>query len=143
MREPFFCDYYTVFESLKKLQKQSKVQVNKLYDVLHLITNGLPLPYLNQDWVDSFKSDYANYVQDMLWNIVQSGNLTDFRLLTKIADIIFLFDPTDENAIHLKCNVLVKNGKVGLAKSTYDAFCSEYEQLLGTPYNKSFNDICH
>ena len=56
---------------------------------------------------------------------------------------IFLFDPTDENAIHLKCNVLVKNGKVGLAKSTYDAFCSEYEQLLGTPYNKSFNDICH
>lgn len=141
--EPFFCDYYTVFESLKKLQKQSKVQVNKLYDVLHLIANGLPLPYLNQDWVDSFKSDYANYVQDMLWNIVQSGNLTDFRLLTKIADIIFLFDPTDENAIHLKCNVLVKNGKVGLAKSTYDAFCSEYEQLLGTPYNKSFNDICH
>ena len=39
--------------------------------------------------------------------------------------------------------IVVKNGKVGLAKSTYDAFCSEYEQLLGTPYNKSFNDICH
>lgn len=141
--ESFFCDYYTVFDSLKKLQKQSKVEVNKLYDVLHLIAGGLPLPYLNQDWVDSFKSDYANYVQDMLWNIVQSGNLTDFRLLTKIADIIFLFDPTDENAIQLKCNVLIKNGKVGLAKSTYDTFCSEYEQLLGTPYNKSFNDVCH
>ena len=79
------------FRESEKLQKQSKVQVNKLYDVLHLITNGLPLPYLNQDWVDSFKSDYANYVQDMLWNIVQSGNLTDFRLLTKIADIIFSY----------------------------------------------------
>lgn len=141
--ESFFCDYYTVFDSLKNLRSQTKIQINKLYDVLHLIANGQPLPYLNQDWVDSFKSDYANYIQDTLWNIVQSGNLTDFRLLTKIADIIFLFDPTDENAIQLKCNVLVKNGKVGLAKSTYDTFCSEYEQLLGTPYNKSFNDICH
>ena len=129
------------FRESEKVTKT--IKGSSKYDVLHLIANGLPLPYLNQDWVDSFKSDYANYVQDMLWNIVQSGNLTDFRLLTKIADIIFLFDPTDENAIHLKCNVLVKNGKVGLAKSTYDAFCSEYEQLLGTPYNKSFNDICH
>ncbi|WP_455498197.1 hypothetical protein [Coprobacter sp.] len=53
--EPFFCDYYTVFDTLKTLRKQTQVQVNKLYDVLHLIANGQPLPYLNQDWVDSFK----------------------------------------------------------------------------------------
>ena len=140
---PFFSDYYAVFASLKELHQQTAVQVNKLYDLLHLVNKGLPLPFVNQEWADPFKADYANHVQDMLWSIVQNGNLTDSKLLTRIADAIFLFDPTDENAIRLECSVLVKNGKAGLAKSAYDHFCTEYKRLLGTPYDKSFNDICN
>lgn len=138
----FFCDYYTVFESLRQLRNQTQIAVNEWYDLLDLLAVGQPLPYVHQEWIDSFKSDYANYVQDALWNIACSGSISDFNLLTRIADIIFMFDPTDENAIQMKCSVLVKNGKIGIAKNTYDAFCTEYERLLGTPYSKSFNDIC-
>lgn len=138
----FFCDYYTVFESLRQLRNQTQIAVNELYDLLDLLAVGQPLPYVHQEWIDSFKSDYANYVQDALWNIARSGSISDFNLLTRIADIIFMFDPTDENAIQMKCSVLVKNGKIGIAKNTYDAFCTEYERLLGIPYSKSFNDIC-
>lgn len=142
-RAPFFCDYYAVFSSLEELHRQTEIQINKLHDLIHLVGTGMPLPFVSQEWADSFKSDYANHVQDALWSIVQNGNLSDFKLLIKIADAIFLFDPTDENAIRLKCSVLAKNGKTGLAKNAYDLFCSEYKQLLGTTYNKSFNDVCN
>ena len=132
-----------MFSSLEELHRQTEIQINKLHDLIHLIGTGMPLPFVSQEWADSFKSDYANHVQDALWSIVQNGNLSDFKLLIKIADAIFLFDPTDENAIRLKCSVLAKNGKTGLAKNAYDLFCSEYKQLLGTTYNKSFNDVCN
>ena len=74
-------------------------------------------------------------------SIVNNGNISDYKLLTRIADIMLIFDSTDETAISIKCRALVGAGKIGIAKSAFDSFCSEYLTLLGESYDKSFQDM--
>ncbi len=139
--EGTFCDYVTVMDTLREFRNSAEINPAQLHTVLNLIAKGQPLPAITQTWIDSFKSDYAACVQDTLSGIVNNGNITDYKLLTRIADIMFIFDSTDETAISIKCRALVKAGKIGMAKSAFDSFCSEYQTLLGENYEKSFQDI--
>lgn len=138
-----FCDYTTVVEQLRALHSSTSVRPDTLRMLLDQIALGTPLPAITQEWVDTYKADYATLVQDTLMTVVRSGIVTDYRLLTQIADVLFLFDSTDEGAIRIKCSALVKGGKIGMAKSVFDTFCHEYQNLLGVPYDKSFQDITH
>jgi len=138
---PAFCDYMKVQELINKL-KEPPAKISDIKDFLFLAAHGPLLPYIQEEWLDTFKSEYTDQITNVLIELSQNDELkSNYKIITRIADIMFQHDGTDEYALKLKCTVLVQNGKVGLAKSTFDKFCSEYEYMLGTPYSKSFKEI--
>jgi hypothetical protein len=62
-------------------------------------------------------------------------------LLYHIAECILIHDHLNDEAFAMKCSIIYKLGKKGLAKNHYDMFCQEYKMSLGIDYAVSFNDI--
>jgi len=58
-----------------------------------------------------------------------------------LADILLIYDELNEEALKLKCCALVKMGRNGLAKATYNSFVKQYSVLLGIKYNYYFDQI--
>jgi hypothetical protein len=58
-----------------------------------------------------------------------------------MANALLVHDPLNEDGLQLKCKVLVKMGKNGLAKKTYTTFTKEYAILFGIEYKYSFDQI--
>lgn len=139
--EGSFCDYSAVASAMNDFRTTAEIDTKELYATLNLVASGKLLPAINLPWLDTFKADYATCVQDTLMGIVEAGNITDHKMLVRIADILFLFDSTDESALGIKCRALVKAGNAGMAKKVFDTFCAEYAELLGVPYEKTFRDI--
>ena len=100
------------------------------------------MPYVQTDWLDSFKSDYTNSVLDMAINLSKQEYINgNNELLIQIANSMSADDKTDEYALILKCNTLYKQGRTSLAKTTFDTFCNEYKAMLNTNYTKTFNEV--
>lgn len=137
-----YCDYIHVYNFLNKINNKETVNWDELSEFpLHLLLEPL-LPFVEEDWLDPFKANYSNLIiESMIYLSKQESVLRQDGLLGRIADIIFAHDRVDEYALSLKCQVLHRNGKTGVAKSVYDSFCAEYKNLLGIDYPKSFKDI--
>jgi len=136
------CDYIEamrLFDKIKNGKSSDRTDVAKL---LELLLRGVLLPNTEADWVDYFKSDFSNLTIDVLTELLQQNQfkLSD-DLKLKIADTLFLHDYVNEEALYLKCSILFKSGKKGLAKSVYDNFCKEYRNLLGIDYKYSITDV--
>jgi two-component SAPR family response regulator len=138
-----YCDYLEV-NMLVERQKEQKISISES-EIAHFILvvqRGDLLPEFQLEWLDEFKADFSNMVLDTLF---EYSNLPEIQKklqqLIDISDCILRFDPINENAIIMKCSTLIKMGKKGLAKTVYDHFIKEYENLLGTGFSTSFNDI--
>lgn len=62
------------------------------------------------DWLDEFKDSYSSLSIDLLRNLldVQRNN---YDTVLRIADILFLHDPLNEEALAAKCSILFIQGK--------------------------------
>ena len=85
------------------------------------------------DWLDEFKDSYSSLSIDLLRNLLELQR-NDYDTVLRIADILFLHDPLNEEALAAKCSILFIQGKKGIAKSVYDRFCKEYKDSLGEEY---------
>lgn len=135
-----FCDYR---ELMAYLHRPSLLEDKKEFSrFLELSCRGALLPNIQLEWIDGFKSDLSSGLIDILLKFAgKEMYKSNQELILKIADAIFANDSLNEEALRLKCVALFTNGKVGIAKNTYDSFCREYQALLDTPYQKSFNHI--
>lgn len=117
--------------------------IPELYKELLIIgSKGTLLPEMEYDWLDKFKSDYANNIIDTMLMISNHPEIRDnVETVLQIADIIFINDALNEDALRLKCRLLNDNGKHSLAKKIYESFAKEYSLSLGTPFQRSFNDL--
>jgi len=109
---------------------------------VHVAYQGVLLPNVQIDWIDEFKADFLNTILDMLSSFTDHEDVKkNDHLLHYIADCILIHDTINEEAIALKCSILYRLGKKGLAKNAYDTFAREYKNLLGTEYPVSFNNL--
>ena len=78
---------------------------------------GPLLPNTIVDWLDDFKDAYSSHSIDLLKNLLDieiSRNHQD--MIIRLADIMFLHDPLNEEALAAKCTVLAAQGKKGIIK---------------------------
>lgn len=137
----FYCDYIRIQELITKI-KSSSISTSELDEFLALCGRGQLLPYMHDEWLDTFKADSSAQILDILIELSQKTDLqNNYKIRILIADLIFQHDSTDEYALQLKCSALIHSGKSGLAKSIYDKFCLEYISLLGSPYAKTFQEV--
>ena len=108
--------------------------------LLELLLKGQMLPNLELDWIDEFKSDFSNRTIDFLSRQLSRKDLSD-KVLLSTTDTIFQYDFLNEEAIKVKCAILYRQGKAGLAKSVYDTFLKDYKTSLGIDYSTSFREL--
>lgn len=135
-----FCDYHTLITCTKQFEQEKSEEL--LNRILEILLYGPLLPNTILDWLDDFKDDYSSYSIDLLKNLLDieiSQNHQD--MIIRLADIMFLHDPLNEEALAAKCSVLVTQGKKGIARNLYDRFCKEYHDSMGETYKVPFADL--
>ena len=135
-----FCDYHTLITCTKQFEQEKSEEL--LNRILEILLYGPLLPNTILDWLDDFKDDYSSYSIDLLKNLLDieiSRNHQD--MIIRLADIMFLHDPLNEEALAAKCTVLSAQGKKGIARNLYDRFCKEYHDSMGETYKVPFADL--
>jgi len=143
LKEDIICDYIEAVKMLDFIKNRiARIEIAKIYKLLEILSRGILLPDIEIDWLDNFKRNFSNQVIDVLTEISQKGDykLND-NLKMKIADILFMHDYLNEEALYLRCSSFVNSGKKGIARSVYDSFVKEYHDLLGNKYKYSLSDI--
>lgn len=119
--------------------KHSKQQI---VDLIGITNSGALLINLNFEWLDEYKSEVSNSITDTLIQFADENiKQVEPNFLIHLADVVFLFDTLNEEAMVLKCKMLVKLGKHNLAKNTFVRFCNEYKLLYNEEYSQTFNEI--
>jgi two-component SAPR family response regulator len=136
------CDYYEALILMKRLKEGTNGEIKDLRRLLSIVSVGELLPNLQTEWVDPFKADFSNELIDLLFSLVKQNKpkLTPQEQVD-LADAILIHDSLNEDALKLKCKLLVKMGKNGLAKKAYASFTKRYFLLFGTHFNDSFEQI--
>ena len=128
------CDY---LEAMRLFENTEGENLNRL---LELLFNGMMLPNVELDFVDSFKSEFSNKTLDLLCRLLRHNELPS-ELRMKIADTLFQHDFINEDALRVKCSILHQQGRTGLAQTVYATFCKEYKSLMGYDYPHPFAEI--
>lgn len=137
-----YCDYIEVCNFMDRVKNNHLITAQNATDFPLELLAGQLLPYVQADWLDSFKSNYSNSILDTSITLSKQEYIkANNELLIRIANVMFAHDKTDEYALIIKCQALYKNGRTSLAKATFDTFCNEYKTILNTDYTKTFNDV--
>lgn len=129
------CDYLLAIQLFNNIDNDESVK-----RLIELLLNGAMLPNVETDWVDTYKTEFSNRTIDLLNQLLKQDDLSD-SLKLGIANTMFQHDFINEEALHVKCTILYKQGKKGLAQRVYDQFCKEYTNLLGVEYPMSLKQI--
>lgn len=144
LSDAIFSDYNEVFRLIENAEVNRFNNVEDLKRLLELVSYGNMLPNIQYEWIDNFKSDFTNKIIDTLTYFIESKNKAiadDLSLHLKIADTILTYDTINEDAIIIKCQILYKIGKKGLAKTVFNNFTRDYKALLNETYNKTLAQI--
>jgi len=140
MEDFIYCDYCEILNLLRK-SKSINLKENEINELIGLLSFGEFLPAVQNEWMDGFKSWFANEIIDGLSSQFNENEVKDnLSLRYHLAECILVYDPLNDEAFAMKCSVLYHLGKKGMAKNLYDAFCREYKQVLGVDYAVPFSD---
>lgn len=135
-----FCDFHAVSECIRLYQEQANDEL--LNRILELLLYGPLLPNTFQNWLDDFKEAYSSKAIDLLRGLLELELQRNHQeMVIRLADIMFLHDPLNEEALTAKCSVLCAQGKRGIARNVYERFCKIYLESMGEPYRVSFADL--
>ena len=130
-------DYQVFLKIIRQESDLSREQINKL---LSIIENKPFLKNTHADWLDPFKSEVSNVIIDTLLKYIESTD-EDAEFLLHLTNCIFQCDPVSEEALKVRCKLLIKQGKHSLANESYSRFVKEYKQLYDDSYELSFKQV--
>ncbi len=138
--ENVFCDYREVLARINQFKEEGNDEL--LNRILELLLYGPLLPNTILDWLDDFKETYSSHSIDLLKDLFEIEKQRNHQeMILRLADIMFLHDPLNEEALAAKCAVFSAQGKKGIARNLYDRFCKEYRDSMGEDYKKTFADL--
>jgi two-component SAPR family response regulator len=129
-------------EFLKLTSSKTNLTKEKINQLIEITKKGPFLRNVQYPWLDEFKADVSEITIDTL---IYYANLChieeDADFIIHLADSIFIFDSTNEDAMIFKCKALSLAGKHSHAKATYDKFCKEFIEMYGQEYEEPFANI--
>lgn len=137
--ENIFCDFSFLQQAITGV---ARLSAKESIPFIEVASKGGLLPDMENEWLDSFKSDYASRMIDAMLILADNIEIkSDPTTLITISEVIFLQDPLNETALKIKCKELFKLGKYTVAKSVYSSFISEYGATLGADYKLTFEEV--
>ena len=132
--------YIDYFEYLQIVNQETELTREDMVSLLSIIEKKPFLNNTNAEWLDPFKSDLSNEIIDTIINYIGKSD-EDPEFLMNLVNCIFVFDPVSEEALRVKCKLLIRQGKHSLAKKAYSSFIAEYKILYDEEYGTSFNQV--
>lgn len=130
---------YCSFMNLVSSKRKDKAQICAL---IAITQRGSFLQSSDYPWLDHIKSEVSNQVIDIYLNYSSQIKIEDdAEFLIMLANMIFSFDPVNEEAMIMKCKSLSYLGKHSLANTAFTAFKKEYTSIYGEDFKKDFHDI--
>lgn len=140
------CDY-KIYLDLKTnlfnlIRAKELIPESQLMLLLRILSQGPFLPLLQYEWIDKFKNEITDGVLDLLLMLVHIDYIRqDSNLILRIVDILFSFDPVNEEALKIKVKVLSELGRHRSAIDTYEHFCRVYKNLYNEDYSVELKSL--
>ena len=140
--DDIYCDYYEALFLMNRLKEKNNRTTQDIKRLISIVSSGEFLPNLQIEWVDPFKADFSNKLIDLFLDIAQQNDPEiSSQERIELTDSILIHDSLNEEALRIKCSILVKMGKNGLAKKAYNSFAKEYRLLFGNDFKYSFEQV--
>jgi len=132
------CDYIKVISTLKKINDGvAFADVSSLSNISSL---GRLLPDMKYDWLDKYKESYDGEMIRLISELYQNHH-DDKREVLALADALMTFDSLNVVMLREKCKALIELERIGVAKSTFEAFKIRYQAQMGEDFQQSFAEF--
>ena len=138
-----YCDYFefqkllTVFCNNENMKNTEGIQAP-----IDILQRGSLLRGESYKWLDGFQIDMTNKVIALCFNMLENhGEDLEPEVALSIANLVLQWESLNEEGLRYKTKVLSKLGRHSAAKAAYDAFVSEYSQIMGKPYNLALTEL--
>jgi two-component SAPR family response regulator len=144
--EDFYDEYSDAEMKLMQLLGEEDPDVPGviLPSLIAMLKKGQFLHGMEESWLDPFIEKMNNRIIEFCIKMfsVPEDRVPD-ALILDLAEIVSLADPLNEPALRKKINVLIRQGKLSLAKNIYDNFVKLYQELYKEDYPAGFKDIAN
>lgn len=134
-----YCDYIYATQYLSTIDQDAPLCGDRLAFLVEIAQMGLLLPNMDADFFDNFKADYTDRMIELLSN--QLSIQDDWNSKKLLSDAILIFDSLDESAIKVKFQYFIATGRHGMARTAYDNYAKEYQKIMGSDPENSFEDF--
>lgn len=137
-----WCDYLMVEYYLgKKWANLDELNAKKnIEGLVKLAQTGVLLPAIEEDWLDSYKSNFSSLLIDFLLDILKNPYYKESKIYMQVADALLIQDSLCEEALKVKCLLLIKQGKNGIAQEVYKSYAKHYKVMFGEETKLKFGD---
>lgn len=133
----FYCDYTRCMELTSSINNTENRD-----ELIHLLRRGKFLQGTNQPMFDSTKADLEKNITPLLiTEIYQSMEKHAYNNSIALAEVIFLFDPLNENALFMEIKAMIALKMLQEAHIRFHNFASEYRNIMGEDFPFNFEDI--
>ncbi len=139
--EAFYCDYYIVWDVLKKGGNEKQESIINYFE---LINRGSFLSNMTDLWLDGFKSDFEEQLLNQL--LPQLDKLyteENYKLLLEISRLMLNVDVFNDTALKYQLKSYRRIKGIDYTKKIYEQFVTEYKKSLGVDYAISLDKILH
>ena len=128
--------------ALNQIIGKETITEKDVTDLIHIVRRGPLLPECDYQWLDEVKGRTSDSVITLLSTYADHLEVRERpKLISSIADAMFVLDPVSDLALSYKCKYFNNTGKSYLAKQLYTTFIKDYKNLYDEDYNKTYSDI--
>lgn len=133
-----FCDLDELYKHISNTgNKTDEVEINK---ITSLLKAGAVMRDISAYWLDPFKDKTTEDAVSYLENLLEKEHLSK-GLQMKVAESITGFDEMNVLALKTKCNLLIAQGKKGLALKSYEHFQKAHLKFYNEEFNTDFKTL--
>ena len=140
-----YCDYQEVLDLKHELGSEDRTTSFlefRLPKLLAILKEGRFLANMSDSWLDPFVEKMSNSIIELCWEISNKLDADAHSvLLYDLASVMYIYDDLNENALQIKLQILIGQGKLSLARTVYDNFVKLYEKIYGESYALRFEEM--
>ncbi|PCI00166.1 MAG: hypothetical protein COB81_09420 [Flavobacteriaceae bacterium] len=142
--ENCLCDYHLATHLIKQIissNHNASLLSSTLPSLVTILNRGRLLNNSNASWLDPYIEKFSHHLIEQCFIYIDDLAIKENgKLILSIIDVVYLYDDLNEKALRIKMQVLIQQGKLSFAKTTYDNFVKLYQKLYKDTYTTSFED---
>jgi two-component SAPR family response regulator len=143
--EQTYCDFILIQNYLNAFSHEAytlKELEGTIPQFLKILKKGRLYSSSSDAWLDPFIEKFSNQIIDQCVLFTQQLDINHYGdLIFSLAEVICIYDDLNEKAHQLKLQILIQQGKLSLAHTTYDNFVKLYDSIYKESYPVSFETI--